>query len=506
MALMFWTQRLHFGPSARFGHDMAYDAARGRVLMFGGTNAEGQLGDTWAWDGTFWTQVADTGPTPRLGHAMAYDSARKQVVLVGGSDQATDTWTWDGLVWTQVAETGPSPRFHHRMTYDDGRRVIVLFGGMDPNGELGDTWEWDGNAWTLRETGGPAARHNHSLAYDVTNGHIVLFGGAARDQVFDDTWAWDGALWKQVAEFGAPATHAARMTAAGRGTLLFGGAGSTTDGVPGRGSTWAWDGRFWTEVLHFGPPSRTQHAMAFDATRNRVVLFGGDRLWRGPNPSSLLGDTWECPGREATVASVNVSPAEVREGDQMNVTILMSGPTGSEMVVQLTSQLAGHATGLDLPATVGFGAGHVAASVTAVVPAGTTPGAYTITASHAGSSRSAVVNVIKVAEPGTLRIVGVLPNPEGDEAQNEAVHVRNLGPTAVMLAAWRIRNSEGQDWGLDNVDGEVAPGQVVVVTRQGRPMTLANTGGTIALINPAGQVLDTRVYGPAASGQLIQFD
>jgi hypothetical protein len=35
---------------------MAYDAARGEVVMFGGRNFSGPYGETWTWDGTDWTQ------------------------------------------------------------------------------------------------------------------------------------------------------------------------------------------------------------------------------------------------------------------------------------------------------------------------------------------------------------------------------------------------------------------------------------------------------------------
>ena len=42
-------------PSARGGSAMAYDAARGRVVLFGGADVDGTpLGDTWTWDGTTW--------------------------------------------------------------------------------------------------------------------------------------------------------------------------------------------------------------------------------------------------------------------------------------------------------------------------------------------------------------------------------------------------------------------------------------------------------------------
>ena len=94
---LLWTQRLHFGPAARLGHAMAYDAARQRVVLFGGVDATSKLGDTWVWDGTFWTQVAETGPSPRVSHALAYDHAREQVVLFGGwtgNTQMSDTWVW----------------------------------------------------------------------------------------------------------------------------------------------------------------------------------------------------------------------------------------------------------------------------------------------------------------------------------------------------------------------------------------------------------------------------
>ena len=92
---------------------MAYDAARGGVVLYGGTGAGGvgrlgMLADTWTWDGTRWRRegAADGGPGPRCVHAMAYDERRGRVVLHGGSGpdgQLGDTWEWDGGRWTRVA-------------------------------------------------------------------------------------------------------------------------------------------------------------------------------------------------------------------------------------------------------------------------------------------------------------------------------------------------------------------------------------------------------------------
>ena len=43
-----WTQRMVSGPSARWGHAMAYDAARGVIVLFGGEAGSHALsGETW---------------------------------------------------------------------------------------------------------------------------------------------------------------------------------------------------------------------------------------------------------------------------------------------------------------------------------------------------------------------------------------------------------------------------------------------------------------------------
>ena len=37
----------------------------GTLLLFGGSDATGLLGDTWTFDGAIWTQLDVTGPSPR---------------------------------------------------------------------------------------------------------------------------------------------------------------------------------------------------------------------------------------------------------------------------------------------------------------------------------------------------------------------------------------------------------------------------------------------------------
>ena len=64
---------------------MAYDAARQRVVLFGGIGSTGYLGDTWEWDGTTWAQKfpANT-PSAKLIYSMTYDPILGEVLMFGG--------------------------------------------------------------------------------------------------------------------------------------------------------------------------------------------------------------------------------------------------------------------------------------------------------------------------------------------------------------------------------------------------------------------------------------
>ncbi|MFN0012235.1 MAG: hypothetical protein ACKVS8_11400 [Phycisphaerales bacterium] len=96
-----WTHAAMAGPSGRSLHAMVYDGARGVSVLFGG-NLDGNVpdGETWECDGAgggAWTQRALTGPSPRFYHAMAFDAARRVTVLFGGGnyDTGSNGETWE---------------------------------------------------------------------------------------------------------------------------------------------------------------------------------------------------------------------------------------------------------------------------------------------------------------------------------------------------------------------------------------------------------------------------
>src|SRR4051812_37045783 len=79
---------------------------------------------------TAWEQVQ---PTARGEHGVAYDAARGVTVLFGGAQgtvRNAESWEWNGAGWKQRMVSGPGARNFHAMAYDAGRGVVVLFGGF----------------------------------------------------------------------------------------------------------------------------------------------------------------------------------------------------------------------------------------------------------------------------------------------------------------------------------------------------------------------------------------
>lgn len=192
-------------PVARYGHAMALDSARGRIVMFGGY-AGSYWNDTWELDTNGWTAVAPVvSPPPRSSHAMAFDRRRGRMVLFGGQSAngyfLSDTWEYDGAAgtWTErYPGTSPSPRWNHSMEYDPARGVVVLTGGYTflPPMFRNDVWEYNGLDWRQRSpaTALPPAREAAAFAYDAAQARFVMHGGydgSGAGTIHSDTWLYD---------------------------------------------------------------------------------------------------------------------------------------------------------------------------------------------------------------------------------------------------------------------------------------------------------------------------
>ena len=304
-AVINWRQlSLGTKPSARGGTGFAYDTARNKLVLFGGTCAGYACGDTWEYDNTAgWQPINTNGPSPREEAVMVYDSNRQRFVLFGGhtwgGGYLADTWEYDGSNWQSIQTANvPIDRATQGMAYDAGRNKVVLYGGWrgDQQGSniLGDTWEYDGSNWSQITTATtPGSRTGLKLVYVPEWGKTLLFGGSFRsgDQRSypNDTWIYDGQTWRQIVTNNAPQGryyHQMAYDPVRKAVVLFGGyrvdSGALND-------TWEFNGTDWQPITPTTTPPPTWVAgMLYYPPLSGIVMFGGN----SPNQGNLQDTMW----------------------------------------------------------------------------------------------------------------------------------------------------------------------------------------------------------------------
>jgi len=354
-----WAQIVTTGaPPPRGAFALSYDAQRRRIVLFGGDGSSGFLNDSWEYDGAArtWTQVATSqAPAPRAGSAMAFDAALGKTVLFGGLDAnlnaLNDTWAYDGTNWTQLcAACAPPARGALGMAYDPAGRVL-LFGGTGTHGNVSgtgtadvrhnDLWAFNGTTWTQlsadNPSSGPSKRAGMAVAFDVQHSALVVISGLSAATLESDAWIWTGS-WAETATAPLVARSQEGMVFDTRRgvAIMYGGTGADT-------VTWLFDGLAWRPVAFAGPGARVAPAMAYDAGHGVVVLFGGSR---GGSP---LSDTWVYDGTAWTNPATTGAPP-ARSGaamayDSLLGRVVMFGGQGASSALNDTWQYdAGAAT------------------------------------------------------------------------------------------------------------------------------------------------------------------
>jgi hypothetical protein len=299
-------------PTPRFGASMAYDGARGNVVLFGGealnnaTQTSTFYPDTWTWDGARWTLHAPAhSPSPRIGAAMAYDPVHRQVVLFGGqgpngSPQPTDTWLWDGNDWTLATPSlVPIGTFQQGMTFFPGTGTVLMH-AVSLFGNSKHVYSWDGRDWTDLPfaSGPPSTSFDSGMSVDPVRPVAILLVYDVNQPSGNQQWEFDGVTWTHRAVATPPRRAPVQMVADDQThtIVIFGGICSH-DGCGGiftLNETWTWDGSAWAQQhpLH-APSARTDSAIAYDAAHGRVVVFGGS-----DNNNRMLNDTWTWDGTD----------------------------------------------------------------------------------------------------------------------------------------------------------------------------------------------------------------
>lgn len=303
-----WTQLLASGtpPPARTGHTAIYDPVRHRIVVFGGwVNGVGLANDLWALSLSTmtWQQLAPTGSLPRIrsSHSAIYDAARDRMVVFGGNiddytEYATsDTWSLDfsGNHWTELSPAGGPPwkRAAHSAVYDSARDVMIIFGGGFDGSAQNTTWQLSlsGLVWT--EVGlspRPRARIGHAAVFDPMAGAMIVTGGVeamfSGEGTLDGWWSLSSSAsptWTELVPSWSPPpgrTQPVMVYDPARDRILVQGGYSYETGW--MNDTWelGLDGNpVWSRIWSTGqtPPARYGQTAVVDEARDRLVLYDG---------------------------------------------------------------------------------------------------------------------------------------------------------------------------------------------------------------------------------------
>jgi hypothetical protein len=217
-------------PSARGEIEGAWDAARGRMLIFAGDQGTPVqcmsqtefVGDVWAFHtdcDNFEQLQGAAGMSPRGRYALAVDELRERVLIHGGRYRAgtsgtytlyDDLWAYELATdtWTMLP-AGATPRANHTAVVVDD--TLLVYGGNESTDglaflPLGDTWAFDlaSETWAQVQTSNdPPARLFHAATAGPA-GYMMVYGGGDENAFvgpfFNDLWALELAtgMWSLI--------------------------------------------------------------------------------------------------------------------------------------------------------------------------------------------------------------------------------------------------------------------------------------------------------------------
>jgi uncharacterized protein (TIGR03437 family) len=302
-----------------------------------------------------WTLLKTNGalqPSARNDGAVAWDPAGKQLFMFGGQDATStrnDLWafSFDTQSWRLLTTSGATPptRFGHTLVYDSARRALLLFGGQSGS-FFSDLWSFDiaSSTWTIqaKDNTGPKSRYGHGAIYDAGRDALVITHGFTTAGRFDDTWVFDlkSHGWREISTSGGKPLKRCLFHSAydGKGDqmFIFGGCASGFGPCP-LDDLWSLDlkSNQWTQRFAAGPaPSGRQHnGLTFDATRKRLVVFGG-------SGNGLLNDTWEFDPNGGWQTNTSTPAPDARQRQETAWagdygTIVFGGSTNSGLTNEL---------------------------------------------------------------------------------------------------------------------------------------------------------------------------
>jgi uncharacterized protein (TIGR03437 family) len=222
----------------------------------------------------------------------------------------TPDWQWRNL--TPTTGTPPDARTTGAAIYDPVGKRIIIFGGAGDNGFLNDTWAFSLTArtWMKLTTTGttPAARRGFDAVYDPVGHQMVIYAGQGAG-FFSDTWSLNLSTleWRDVSPSVASRPkarygHAAVFDPTSRSLVQF--AGFTEESRRFQDTqSFSIATNSWQDWTPSGakPDIRCLLTGAFDRTRRKMVIYGGQR-------SGFLDDLWAFDLASQTWEDFTISP------------------------------------------------------------------------------------------------------------------------------------------------------------------------------------------------------
>ena len=228
--------------------------------------------------------------------------------------------------WSDFTPTGTGPTLNSNPgVYDPASNQLMFFGGVAADGSCctSDTWaltnangSGGSPGWQkLAVTGAlPPVRISHSAVYDANNNRLIVFAGGQLGcgtycVLFNDVWVLSNAngtggtpAWTQLAPTGTlppgRAAHRAVYDATTNRMVIFGGG---DDGTDDRNDTWVLTNANglgetpqWIQMSPTGslPTAREDFMVGYDPVANAMTVFGGafyGDLWILSNANGLGG-------------------------------------------------------------------------------------------------------------------------------------------------------------------------------------------------------------------------
>ncbi len=322
-------------PAGRLRGAMAWDAGRNVGVIHGGIGAPPYpiLSDTWEWNGSQWTLRPAQGPVLH-DHAMAYDEARGRLVLYGGRNAAgvwqNGTWEYDGSTTWELRSNTPSipPSVAASMTFDRTRGTLIAVPFTQTATAI-PTFEWTGSTWTAVATPLPPYEYATAAWTDPVSGSASFLvygppsgGGESSDVVY--RLVGSGWQTKVVSSTHRRFGAVSGLNPATNKLLVFGGANANNTAAPNNvlELTAGWvDGE---------SPAIVNQPQSQALVPGAVAIFAVDATgtglsyqWRR-NGSPLVSD-----GRIGGTTSPTLTIDSIGPGDQGSYDCVITGTCGT---------------------------------------------------------------------------------------------------------------------------------------------------------------------------------